>query len=246
MKKIVLALFLFWPSYAATIHSGGVDILKKMYTRYHGKWYKTLSFNQSTEMYRHDSLMRTEIWYENIQFPDDFRIDFGHPDSGNAVIFKRDSAFVFRNGIQAEVRVSEDDLLFLLGGLYFYPFDTVVAKMTGFGYDLDQFREDTWKGRPVYVIGASNQRDSLNQLWVEKENYCPVRLIKFSGEGKQEALFENHVKLGGGFTETLVHFFINDQLIQVEKYHDLRGDGLIDRRIFDTEKFVTLKRQVKK
>jgi outer membrane lipoprotein-sorting protein len=220
---------------------GSIEILKKMHDRYAGKWYKTFSFNQTTEIYRNDSLKRSEIWYENIKFPNDFRIDFGNPDGGNAVIFKGDSSYSFIKSQKAGVRPNDDDLLFLLGGMYFYPFDEVTVKMKSFGYDLDKFHEDIWKGMPVYVIGANKNQDSVNQIWIEKENFSPVRLLKYENNTKEEALFENHVKLDGGFTETLVYFYINDKLIQVEKYHDLKANIEIDPAIFDPENFVKLK-----
>ena len=125
--------------------------------------------------------------------------------------------------------------------MYFYPFEEVTAKMKSFGYDLDKFHEDIWKGMPVYVIGADKNQDSVNQIWIEKENFSPVRMIKYENNTKEEALFENHVKLNGGFTETLVYFYINDKLIQVEKYHELKADEEIDDAIFDPENFVKLK-----
>jgi hypothetical protein len=220
---------------------GSKQTLRMMYDRYAGKWYHTFTFKQTTEIYRNDSLKRTETWYENIKFPNDFRIDFGNPDSGNAVIFKNDSSYLFRKFKKAGVRPNDDDLLFLLGGMYFYPFDQVIAKMKLFGYDLDKYHEDTWRGIPVFVIGAGKGEDSLNQIWIEKENFSPVRLVKYENNTKEEALFEKHVKLGGGFTETLVYFYINDKLIQAEKYHDLKGDVEIDDAIFDPENFVKLK-----
>ena len=220
---------------------GSIEILKKMHDRYAGKWYKTFSFNQTTEMYRNDSLKRSETWYENIKFPNDFRIDFGNPDSGNAVIFKNDSSYSFVKSQKAGVRPNDDDLLFLLGGMYFYHFEEIPVKMKSFGYDLDKFHEDIWKGMPVYVIGAAKNQDSVNQLWIEKENFSPVRLLKYEKNTKEEALFENHVKLDGGFTETLVYFYINNKLIQVEKYHDLKANVEIDPAIFDPENFVKLK-----
>ncbi|MEP6926574.1 MAG: hypothetical protein ABI834_03005 [Ginsengibacter sp.] len=221
--------------------SGSKEVLKKMYDRYAGKWYQTFSFNQTTEIYRNDSLKRSETWYENIKFPTYFRIDFGNPDSGNAVIFKNDSSYLFRNGKPAGVRPDENDLLFLLGGMYFYPFDEVTVKMKSLGYNLDKFHEDTWKEKDVYVIGAGKGEDSVNQLWIEKENYSPVRMLKYENKNKEEAFFENHVKLAEGFTETLVHFFINDKLVQVEKYHDLKANIKINPAIFDQVNFVKLK-----
>jgi outer membrane lipoprotein-sorting protein len=241
MKKLFVAIIILCVASSFINPPGSIEILKKIHDRYAGKWYKTFSFNQTTEIYRNDSLKRSETWYENIKFPYDFRIDFGNPDSGNAVIFKNDSSYSFIKSQKAGVRPNDDDLLFLLGGMYFYPFDEVTVKMKSFGYDLDKFHEDIWKGMPVYVIGANKNQDSVNQIWIEKENFSPVRLLKYENNTKEEALFENHVKLDGGFTETLVYFYINDKLIQVEKYHDLRANVEIDSAIFDPENFVKLK-----
>ena len=212
-----------------------------MHDRYAGRWYKTCQFNQTTEFYRNDSLKRSETWYENIKFPNEFRIDFGNPDSGNAVIYKNDSSYLFRNGHKVNARPDANDLLFLLGGMYFYDLGEVSAKMKSLGYDLDKFHDDTWMGKDVYVIGALKGEDSVNQLWIEKENYSPVRMLKYENKNKLETLFENHVKLVGGFTETLVHFFINDHLRQVEKYHDLKANVEMDAAIFDPWNFVKLK-----
>ncbi|HEV8082927.1 MAG TPA: hypothetical protein VGP55_06985 [Chitinophagaceae bacterium] len=241
MRKIILAISVFVLGTSMVNAQGGRDILKKMYERYNGKWYKTFSFNQTTEMYRNDSLIRTEIWYENIKFPGDFRIDFGSLDSGNAVIFKNDSSYLFRKGKLAGVRPDENDLVFLLGGMYFYPYDSVLAKMKTLGYNLDKFHEDTWKGNGVYIIGAGKGEDSVSQLWFDKEKLNLVRMIKFENNRKEEGLFENHVKLGGGYSESLVYFYINDKLIQVEKYHDLKADVNIDKSIFNAGNFVKLK-----
>ena len=241
MKKLFVAIIILCVASSFINPPGSIEILKKMHDRYAGKWYKTFSFNQTTEIYRNDSLKRSETWYENIKFPYDFRIDFGNPDSGNAVIFKNDSSYSFIKSQKAGVRPNDDDLLFLLGGMYFYPFDEVTVKMKSFGYDLDKFHEDIWKGMPVYVIGANKNQDSVNQIWIEKENFSPVRLLKYENNTKEEALFENHVKLDGGFTETLVYFYINDKLIQVEKYHDMRANVEIEPAIFDPENFVKLK-----
>ena len=241
MKKILIAFLILLITVSMISPPGSREVLKKMHDRYAGKWYKTFSFNQTTEVYRNDSLKHTETWYENIKFPKEFRIDFGDPDSGKAVIYKNDSSYFFRNGKLAGVRPDNNDLLFLLGGMYFYKFDEVISKMTSYGYDLDKFHEDTWKGKEVYVIGARKGEDSVNQLWIEKENYSPVRMIKIENNNKEEALFEDHVKLGGGYTETLVYFFINSKLVQVEKYHDLKGDIEIDPSIFDAQNFIKLK-----
>ncbi|MEO6637711.1 MAG: hypothetical protein ABIN25_05515 [Ginsengibacter sp.] len=237
MTKILFAISFLFVAASFTKPGGGRDIIEKMYKRYSGKWYKTFSFNQTTERYRNDSLASTATWYENIKFPNDFRIDFGNPDSGNAVIYKNDSSYLFRHGKRANARPDENDLIFLLGGMYFYSYDSALARFTKLGYNLDKFREDIWKGKPVYVIGAGKGEDSVNQLWIDKEKLNLVRMIKFHDKEKEEGLFENHVKLNGGYSESLVYFYVNDKLIQVEKYHDMKADINIDDSIFDPAKF---------
>ncbi len=240
MKRLLIAMAAAFIISAMVAPSTGKEVLKKMHDQYAGKWYRTLTFNQTTEIYKNDSLKRFETWYEYVQFPSSFRINFGNADSDNAVIFKNDSSFVFRNSQKVKQSFYRNDLLFLIGGMYFYPFDEMLAGIKSFGFDYNKFHEDVWKGKSVYVIGASNQADTTNQLWIEKEHFNIVRMIKFENNRKEEALFEGHVKLDGGYSETLVHFYINDQLIQVEKYHNLKPNASIDPAIFNTEKLTRI------
>src|SRR5437868_2389575 len=109
MKYLIAASLIFF-SFSKDITSTGV--LKKMYDTYRGKWYKTFHFIQTTENYRNDSLIRTATWYEAIMFPDKFRIDFGDPKNGNAVIYNKDSGYVFRNSKLARTIPNDGELTF--------------------------------------------------------------------------------------------------------------------------------------
>src|SRR5579862_4552411 len=104
-------------------------VLHQMYDRYSGKWYRTFTFVQKTENFRNDSLIKTSTWYEAIMFPDKFRIDFGDISNGDAVIFANDSAYSFRKGVLNSTTADNNDLTFLLGGLYFYPFEKVLEQV---------------------------------------------------------------------------------------------------------------------
>ena len=89
MSRIFLISLLFFlpptgeagvytPSSEAGVHPPtGKEIVQKMYYRFGGKWYRTFSFNQTTDIYRNDSLRLSQTWYEFIRFPDRFRMDFG-------------------------------------------------------------------------------------------------------------------------------------------------------------------------
>ena len=213
------------------------EVLKAMYMRYSGKWYSSFTFNQTTENYRNDSLIRTSIWYEAIQYPDKFRIDFGDPKNGNAVIFTKDSSYNFRNGKLGKVTINSDDLTFLLGGMYFYPIDSVISKITRLGYNLDHFHKDTWKGRDVYVLGANDNHEKLSQLWIDKEKMVVVRFIKYENGRKEEGILDNQKRFGNGWSETVCAFYIDDKLFQKEIYHDCKAGVKMDPHFFDPAYF---------
>ena len=215
----------------------GEDVLKDMHKRYAGKWYRSFTFNQTTEQYKNDSIIKTSTWYEAIVFPDKFRIDFGEKKDSNAVIYLKDSVYSFRKGKLMRKAFNDDDLTFLLGGMYSHSFDSVKAKIQRQGYDINKFHEDNWKGQPVYVIGASSADEKTNQLWIDKEKLVVLKFIKYDGAEKEEGVFYGHQRFGNAWSETACDFYVNDKLIQKEKYHDCKADVKIDEGIFDPYHF---------
>jgi len=236
VHKLIVSVLLVM-SLAAKPVPDGETTLQKMHSRYAGKWYKTFTFTQTTEVYRNDSLRRSDTWYEAASFPDKFRIDFGNIDSGNAVLFKGDSAYNFRRGTLRSARKDANDLTFLLGGMYFYPYDQVVTKIKELGYDLSKSHEDLWKGKAVYVIGASADGEKVNQLWIEKDRLIVVRFLKYENNRKEEGILEDHIKAGGGWTETKASFYFDDKLAQKEFYHDFKANPSLDDRLFEPQDF---------
>jgi hypothetical protein len=231
--KILISLFLVTAIGRPAVPVTGKDIVLKMYNRYSGKWYQTYTFNQTTEFYRNDSLKGTQTWYEAVKFPGKFRIDFGEADSGNAVIFNADSSYNFKNGKLKSTRKNDDDLSFLLGGMYFYTPDQVLFKLKGLGYDLGRFHVDIWEGKPVFVIGAAKGDTTINQLWIDQKDLYLVRMLKFDGGRKEEGIFGEQKAFGGGWSETKCRFYFNDKLVQVETYHDCKVNVPIADAFFD-------------
>jgi len=213
----------------------GRDIVKKMHDRYAGKWYHTFTFTQTTQQYRNDTLRATQIWHEFIRFPDRFRMDFGVPDSGNAVIFRGDSAYRFRAGQLRSTTINNNEgLIFLLGGMYFYSLDQTCQILSdSLHFDLTGAREDSWQGHPVYIIG----KEGANQLWIDQENLCLVRMLRT--DNHMDARFEDWQPFEGGLCETKCAFYINGKLIQAEIYRDIKTNVTLADRIFDPAKFNT-------
>ncbi len=174
----------------------GNDVLKTMFKQYGGKWYKTFTFTQTTERYRNDS--------------------------GNAVVYKGDSSYNFRRGKLLRTRKDANDLTFLLGGMYFYTYAAAAEKMKTLGYDLSKSFETTWKGKPVYVIGAAADGEKVNQLWIDKDKLVMIRFLKYENGRKEEGILDGHIKAGIGWTETKADFYFDDKLLQKESYHDFK------------------------
>ena len=235
MKYLLACLFLLPSKGERDI--GATNLLKKMYERYHDAWYHTLTFVQTTERYRNDSLINTSTWYDAVMFPDRFRIDFGAPENGDAVIYRGDSVFSFQKKQLKKAGHDKNDLTFLLGGMYFIPFDSVLIQMKELHYNLDRFHEDSWQGRSVYVIGADHADEKQNQLWIDKERLILVRFIKYDDNRKEEGIFEKHIQLAGGWSETACTFYINDRLIQKEFYRDCKPNADLDPRLFEPASF---------
>lgn len=221
-----------------TGNKDAASVLQMMYKKYAGNWYKSFSFTQTTGQYKNDSLVKTTTWYENIVFPDKFRIDIGEKADSNAVIYRGDSVYYFRKGKPAGKRYNDEDLTFLLGGMYFYPFDSVLSKIKKQGYDTRKMYETNYNGQPVYVIGAGNSSEQENQLWIDKEKLIVLKFIKYKDGQKEEGIFYDHRQFGKAWSETGCDFYINDKLLQKESYKDCKANVPVNEAIFNPYTFI--------
>lgn len=236
LVNLFMAVFLFYSN--CTFSQSGEELVKKMHGKYYGRWYRTFTFVQTTEMYRNDSLIRTSTWYEAAHFPYQFRIDLGDPKDGNAVIYLEDSTYRFQNHNLRSVAAGTNPFTFLLGGMYAVPLDLALAKLTKQGYDLSKAYSTTMDGRKIFVVGAANDADGLsNQFWVDSEHNYIVRTIDSDNGNRLDAKTSGHVQLKNGWSETQVYIYVNGKLRQVEKYADLKADVPLDDRLFDPKHF---------
>jgi len=241
-KALLLFVLFFFPVKMKA--PNGEDIVKMMYKKYAGKWARTLVFDQTTEIYR-DTTKRVQTWHEWMSFPDKLRIDMEPIANGTTTIYRGDSTYSFRQGKLANTSPNGNDLIFLLGGMYFYPQEKTIEKFTKMGYDLSKTGEDKYNGHDVYILGATSKDEKSNQLWVNKDDMYVVRMLRYdkNAQGtvnKQDAQFENYIKLGGGGAETRVMFYINDKLRQAEIYFNCHEDAKMDMKIFDPQHYMPI------
>ena len=219
------------------------DLIAAMQKRYGKSWYKTATFVQETTNIQPDGTSKVEVWYEAMSIPGSLRIDFAPTKAGNGILFTDGKIFVFKDGKVENTRAFEHPLLILGFDIYRMPPNEVTTKLQSLKFDLSQFREDTWQGRPVYVVGAKAGDLHSPQFWIDQENLYFVRMLRPAGKDgtqTQETQFNKYQKLGGGWIAPEVIFLVDDKVVTTENYSEIRGDVNLDPRLFDPPFWTTV------
>lgn len=198
-----------------------------------------MTFVQTTEFYRNDSLIRKATWYEALKLPYDLRIDIEDPTKGNFILYKKDSSYRFQNHNLRSARADVNPFIFFIGGMYYMPFDVVLQQLQKKGYNVNKGYAASWDGKPAFVIGRENEQDSSNAVWIDTENLWLVRLVENSNGQTIDARMKAHKKLAKGSTETRVDIYVNGKLVQVENYDQIKIDVVLDEQLFDPVRAAT-------
>lgn len=218
------------------------QVLEAMKAEYDGSWYKTLTFVQETIQFRSDGSVDTTLWYEALELPGKLRIDIEEPNSGNALMFRSDSLFVFRDGNLVNAGRTYHPLLLLGFDAYFLETTDLMAKLDSLEFNLDIMHESTWQDRPVYVIGAEEGDFETPQFWIDQERLYFVRMFQrvgLSGESIQEVQFNGYEEIGGGWVAPRVVFYQDGSLTLIELYSDMNAGVEFDDRLFSPIEWAT-------
>jgi len=219
------------------------DLVQAMQKKYARSWYQTATFVQKTTNYQADGTKKVETWYEAMSLPGSLRIDFTPVKDGNGILFTNNQIYVFKNGKLDSNRSYVHPLMVLGFDIYRLPPADVLEKLKGLKFDLSIFREDTWQGRPVYVVGAKQGDLHSPQFWIDQKNLYFVRLIRPSGRDDaqtQETQFNKYVRLGGGWMAPEVIFMVDGKTVTTEEYSDMRANVPLDSKLFDSQYWTTV------
>jgi len=246
MKFSFLLVAILFTNFPPPLHakiSNTNDLIAAMQKRYEKSWYKTATFVQETTNVQPDGSSKVEMWYEAMSVPGNLRIDFTPVSAGNGVLFTGGKIFIFKDGKVETTRDFDHPLLILGFDIYRSTASEVTAKLQALKFDLSQFREDTWQGRPVYVVGAKAGDLHSPQFWIDQENLYFVRMIRPAGKDgtqTQETQFNKYQKLGGGWIAPEVVFMVDGKVLTTEKYSDMRADVKLDPKLFDPQSWTTV------
>jgi hypothetical protein len=212
----------------------GLEIVQQMRKKYDGKWYRTATFVQKTT--KGDGSVET--WYEALEIPSKLRIDIAPLDSGKAIFFRADSIYVIEGGKIKNSGPFVHPLLILGFDVYLQEPAETARRLTAIGYDLNTVSEGTWRGKPVWIVGAQAGDSTKKQFWIEKDRLLFVRSTEVTAKGRfVETVFDGYQKLGGGWIETLVDFNIDGVSKQKEEYSSPRAEVKLPEELFDPAKW---------
>jgi len=235
----VLLSFILLASQAAP--KTGADLIGQMHARYAGKWYRTITFVQTTSFPDHP----TETWYEAGSIPGKLRIDVAPIDSMKAILFVGDSVIIFKDGKRAAAHQDRNLLATLGFDVYGQSPDSTIAQLEAAGIDLSKIREDKWNDTKVWVVGAAKGDTTSSQFWIEQKRLLFVRLIEAKRSPKEpqappkllDVTFEKYQPLGKGWVAPEVVIKVDGKEVQREVYRDIRADVALQPDLYDTETY---------
>ena len=167
--------------------------------------------------------------------PGYLRIDIERATGNLSVAYAAESLFVWR-GDSVLTRAATRNILMVIGfDVYRQPVETTLAVLAGEHFPMTPLREDTWEGRPVYVIGAPAGDLRSSQLWIDKERLLFMRAIQPDERDTTKTLdfrFDNYVKVPSGWLSETVELYRDGKLFQREEYSDVRTNIPIDPKIY--------------
>jgi hypothetical protein len=210
------------------------ELVTAMHDRYEGKWYRTLTFVQRNTRYV-ASGADTSTWLEAVRIPGALRIDYAPVANRNGILFVRDSQFLMANGLVTSVTPSVHPLMVLAFDVYADLPERTLARLQSLGFDLSRLREDSWQGRPAYVVGAAAGDLESKQFWIDRERLVFVRMIQPGREPGRasEIRFDDYRPLAGGWIAPTVRFLTAGRETFLERYEDVQPNVALDDRLFD-------------
>jgi hypothetical protein len=240
MKRFLVPFLLTLTLAHAQEIRNGEAVLRAMHDRYKASWYDTLTFTQKSTTYNPDGTTKVETWYEAALLPGKLRIDIGPLSDGNGYVLVNGTVTIVKDGKVSGTRQRVNMLLVLGFDVYRQEPQITIDVVRGQGYDLTKFREDTWEGHPVYVVGADKGDLQSRQFWVEKDTLVFVREMEPARSDPKKVddiRFTDYRKLGGGWVAARVEIHVDDKMVFSEDYSDMQANVKLDPAVFDPNQF---------
>ena len=219
-------------------------LVREMHDRYAGKWYKTLTFQQTNTFYTSAGKEEKSQWMQRLSVPGRLRIDFLPLSTRSGLLIQNNRVITFDNGRRVDSRRSIQPVLTLTGDVYAIPASITLRRLDSLGVDLDKFHEEKWEGKRVYVMGAEQGDLSLNQVWIDADRLLLVRFVQRDRRGERFVITDTRVgdyREVDGYTVAFEFTSYRDgKLFFKEQYENLKVNEPIAPELFDPSRWATV------
>lgn len=223
----------------------GQEVVERMYATYAGKWFQTMQFTQENTRFAPNGRTERSTWREYMLVPGRLRIEFLPEAGGNGAIYADGNVYSFEGGKLARTAAQVNILLVLTADVYAQPATSTARQLTALGLDLARLRTDTWKGRRVYIVGATGPTDvGSPQFWVDAETWVVLRVIDRPALGSPQGprpATEYQVgdfrTMGGVPVAHEILFLRDGQPFFKEQYTNVQLNQPLDARLFSSSQW---------
>jgi hypothetical protein len=241
---LTLTLFSF-SRFSLTLAHGqdirdGESLLRAMHDRYQKSWYQSVTFTQKSTTYKPDGTSSAETWYEALLLPGKLRIDIGEPAKNNGYIFSDGSLAIVKDGKLAATQQRVNILLVLGFDVYGQDPATTIKVVKGEGCDLSKLHEDTWEGKPAYVVGADKGDLKSRQFWIAKDTLLFLREIepaRSEADKLEDIRFTDYQRLESTWIAARVEMYVDGKMVFSEDYTDIKANVKLTPAVFDPQQF---------
>jgi outer membrane lipoprotein-sorting protein len=241
MKRNLLALFLLCATFAhAQTIRDGESLFRAMHDRYKNSWYQTVTFKQISTTYNPDGTSSAETWYEALSVPGKLRIDKGNPADGNGYVLVDGHVAIIKDHKVDATHPLVNVLLVLGFDVNGQDPEATAKVMKEEGFDLSKVHEDTWEGKPAYVVGADKGDLKAKQFWITKDTLLFVRVIEPSRADAaklNDIRFTHYQPLAGAWIAAGVEVYSEGKKVFTEDYSDIQANVKLDPSMWDPQKF---------
>lgn len=216
------------------------ELIKKMHKKYHNNFNANITFIQMNQEFDDaGNVKHRSMSFEAFHYPGKFRNDIGPTPHKEGYIVSEDVMYLFKDGKIVSQKPCLMDIGLLTGDIYFMSVDKAIEECKKHGYNFSFFREDVFRGKPVYVVGGKDKNDLTSpQFWIDQEELYVVRDINFSEEDNEleDVHYLEHAKVENAWVEERVEIFVNGKLVKKEHYAEVKANNELNLDIFDPKK----------
>src|SRR5207245_3085411 len=120
------------------------------------------------------------------------------------------------------------NMLLVLGfDVYRHDPEATINIVKGEGYDLSKLREDSWEGKPAYVVGAEKDDLKSKQFWIAKDTLLFLREIEPARDNPSklnDIRFIHYQPLAGAWIAAGVDVYSDGKKVFSEDYSDIQAN----------------------